>query len=399
MTQVTATGLRVGYVMAGTTGGIGRHVRMLADGCAAAGLEVTVFAPPPVLVSLGFGRAADGQAASIVAVPVQIADRPGPASVARSVLGLRAALRWATLDVAHAHGVRAGACAALALCLPGGATPRDPPGRNPASGTAAGPRLVVTVHNAPPRGRIAAAGYRMFERLIARRADVVFAVSDDLLARLRQLGARDPRLALVPAPAAPLPAADAVAAVRASLDPAGRPVLLTVARLADQKGHDILLSAVAALPQAERPLVVLAGEGPLAGSLAAQAETAGLDVRFLGQRADVPALLAAADVVVLPSRWEGQPLILAEALRAGRPVIATRVGGVADMTGPDGALLVPPGDAAALAAAIASVLTDEQLAGQLGKQAAVRAAQLPTAADAVHAAVDCYTVLAAPRRA
>ncbi len=373
VTQEPATGLRVGYLLAGTTGGIGRHVRMLADGCAAAGLQVTVFGPADVLDALGFS----GQSASgIAAVPVQIADRPGPASVLRSVRALRLALADTGLDVLHAHGVRAGGCAALAL-------------RNQASGPA-GPRLVVTVHNAPPRGRLGAAGYRLFERLIASRADVVFAVSADLLARLRQLGARDLRLAPVPAPVAQLPAADAVAAVRTSLDAAWRPVLLTVARLADQKGHDVLLAAVAALSPAGRPVVALAGEGPLAGRLEAQAQAAGLDVRFLGQRSDVPALLAAADVVVLPSRWEGQPLILAEAMRAGRPVIATRVGGVSDMTGADGALLVPPDDPQALAAAINQVLSDDQLAERLGKQAEGQAARLPMAADAIHAALDSY---------
>jgi glycosyltransferase involved in cell wall biosynthesis len=374
VTQETATGLRVGYLMAGTTGGIGRHVRMLADGCAAAGLQVMVFAPPDVLGSL----ACSGQTAgSVLAVPVQIADRPGPASLARSVLALRRALADSGLDVLHAHGIRAGGCAALAL-------------RKQAGGPSGRPQLVVTVHNPPPRGRIAAAGYRMVERLIANRADVVFAVSDDLLARLRQLGAPDLRLAPVPAPVAPLPAADAVAAVRTSLDAAWRPVLLTVARLADQKGHDVLLAAVAALSAAGRPVVALAGEGPLAGRLAAQAQATGLDVRFLGQRSDVPALLAAADVVVLPSRWEGQPLILAEAMRAGRPVIATQVGGVPGMTGSDGALLVPPDDAEALAAAINRVLSDEQLAARLGKQAAAQAARLPMAADAIRAVLDCY---------
>ena len=85
-------------------------------------------------------------------------------------------------------------------------------------------------------------------------------------------------------------------------------------------------------------------------------------MRFLGQRGDVPALLAAADVVVVPSHWEGQPLIVQEALRAGAPLVASRVGGIPDLTGEDAALLVPPRDNGKLAAAVLSVLGDQALA-------------------------------------
>ncbi len=92
-------------------------------------------------------------------------------------------------------------------------------------------------------------------------------------------------------------------------------------------------------------------------------------VRFLGPRRDVPALLGAADVVVVPSTWEGQPLIVQEALRAGRPLVATRVGGIADLTGEDGAVLVPPGDPVALAAAVTRILDDPEAAARLAAAA------------------------------
>ena len=146
----------------------------------------------------------------------------------------------------------------------------------------------------------------------------------------------------------------------------GRPVVLAVGRLAAQKGFDTLIAAAARWRgRRPEPLLVIAGTGPLAGDLSGQAAELGVDVRFLGSRDDVPGLLAAADVLALPSRWEGQPLILSEALRAGRPIVATDVGGVRDLAGDGAALLVPPGDPAAFAAAVLSVLDDRDLAARL----------------------------------
>ena len=113
-------------------------------------------------------------------------------------------------------------------------------------------------------------------------------------------------------------------------------------------------------------------------------------MRFLGRRADVPALMAAADVVVLPSMWEGQPLVLQEALRAGRPLVASRAGGIPDLTGEDGALLVPPGDATALAGAVLSILDDPAAAARLVVAATERARGLPDASDAVDSVAALY---------
>jgi glycosyltransferase involved in cell wall biosynthesis len=117
---------------------------------------------------------------------------------------------------------------------------------------------------------------------------------------------------------------------------------------------------------------------------------AGVAVRFLGARGDVPALLAAADVVVVPSNWEGQPLVVQEALRAGRPLVATRVGGIAQLTGGDGALLVPAGDPVALAAAVTRLLDDPGAAARLAAAARARAALLPTGTAAVDQALGLY---------
>jgi glycosyltransferase involved in cell wall biosynthesis len=167
--------------------------------------------------------------------------------------------------------------------------------------------------------------------------------------------------------------------------------VLAVGRLAPQKGFGVLLEAAGAWRDLDpMPLVVIAGDGPLAGKLRAQAAALGVAAVFLGHRDDVPARLADASVFVLPSQWEGQPLVLQEALRAGTPVVAARVGGVPGVTGEDAALLVPQGDARALAAAVRSVLTDAPLAARLRAAAATRAAALPAEADAVTAALDAY---------
>jgi glycosyltransferase involved in cell wall biosynthesis len=145
------------------------------------------------------------------------------------------------------------------------------------------------------------------------------------------------------------------------------------------------------------PLLVIAGTGPLGAELKAQAASLRLDARFPGHRADVPALLAAVAVFVLPSVWEGQPLVLQEALRAGVPVVATRVGGIPELTGEDAALLVPVGDAERLADAVRAVLTDQALAAGLRRAAADRGRALPGADDAVAAALAEYEILARTR--
>jgi glycosyltransferase involved in cell wall biosynthesis len=153
----------------------------------------------------------------------------------------------------------------------------------------------------------------------------------------------------------------------------GNIVVGCVARLDPGKGHAVLLDAfhrvLGRQPQAR---LLLIGDGGERSRLAAQAEALGVNgsVRFLGSRADVPRLLAACDVVTLASICEGLPLSILEAMAAGKPVVATRVGCVPQVV-QDGltGLLVPPGDAAALAESLESLVRDEGTRRRLGMQA------------------------------
>lgn len=152
-----------------------------------------------------------------------------------------------------------------------------------------------------------------------------------------------------------------------------RHLILAVARLQPEKGIDDLVTATVALRDHLPGLrVAVAGSGPEEAALRARIEAEGLISSFilLGTRSDVGSLLAAADAFCLPSRHEGLPISLLEAMQAGLPCVATRVGGVPGMVsdGVEG-LLVDPADPEALAAALERVLLDTDLAGGMGVRA------------------------------
>jgi glycosyltransferase involved in cell wall biosynthesis len=346
---------------------------------------------------------------------VDIADRPRVIPDLRAIVRLRRLIEAGQPDLVHAHGLRAGALTAIALAF----------ARRRGRATAA---LVVTVHNAPPlAGPLTGAIYRMLELIVARNADSVLCVSPDLEQRMLAAGARRVGRAVVPPPsvsltAPPRPAvASAVPSTPASAGQAGDvsaetphaiasdvsaetcasagavprgPVVLAVGRLAAQKGFGTLIEAAAHWRDiSPEPVLVIVGEGPLEAELKGQAAALGLEVEFAGLRTDVPRLLAAAAVFVLPSWWEGQPLVLQEALRAGVPIVATTVGGTPAMVGEDAAVLIPPGDPERLAEAVRAILTNPARAARLRAAAANRAHGLPTEADAVAAALAEYDVV------
>jgi glycosyltransferase involved in cell wall biosynthesis len=366
--------VRLAFLIGTASGGTAGHVAALAAGCSRAGVTVSVFGPEQTR------RQFD---APVSFVPIQIGDRPRPASDAVAIAGLRRALRGTRPDVVHAHGVRAGAFAALALCWPAGQVR---------------PALVVTMHNAPPAGLTDRLAYAALERICLRRADVVLCASPDLVTRARRRGGRDVRPFDVPAPAAAAPSAAALARAAADIGANGRPVVLAIGRLAPQKGFDVLVAAAARWrDRVPPPRTVIAGSGPLAEELAAQAGRHGADVVLLGERDDVAALLAVADVFVLPSRWEARALALQEALQAGCPVVATATGGTPALVGEDCALLVPPDDGRALTRAVLEVLADPALAARLSRAGLARAASFPTEDDALRTACSLYSSLTTRR--
>ncbi len=190
-----------------------------------------------------------------------------------------------------------------------------------------------------------AARHRAARRLSARLPALTLAVSE---AAARHSFA--PRIVVAP---------NGVELARYAAPWRGGAGLLAVGRRVPQKGFDVLLEA---LPPGV-PLRVV-GEGPYAP------ETPG--VQWLGTRDDLPELFATADVLVVPSRWEGFGLVALEGMAAGTPVIASDVPGLRDVVGAS-AVLVPPGDAAALRAAILRVLENADLRHELSARGRERA--------------------------
>jgi glycosyltransferase involved in cell wall biosynthesis len=154
----------------------------------------------------------------------------------------------------------------------------------------------------------------------------------------------------------------------------------TVARLSAQKGLEVLVEAAGRLREkAGLPAIcfVVVGDGELRDQLLQQVAELGLEdtVRLVGARPpdEIPGWLAAADMFVLPSRYEGMSIAVMEAMASGLPVVATEVSGTAELIpDPDHGLVVPVGDAGALTAAIEELLTDPELRRRIGERGALR---------------------------
>lgn len=299
----------------------------------------------------------------------------------RALSRLIGLLRRGRYHVVHAHGFPSLYWVALASCL------------------VRGPRYVLTEHNVTNRRR-GLPWLRPVERWVYGRYDGTVAVSQEVSTSLVDWL---PRVAGkvrvihngVP-PASFNYTTEMRAEARADLGVSpDQPVLLFVGGLHYRKGADVLIRAVVGLPPPACRLLVC-GEGELADDLRASAAELGLGdcVRFLGYRRDVPALMAAADLFVLPSRWEGCPMVILEAMAAGLPIVATAVGGVPELIrdGQEG-LLVPPENPVALAEALQGLLGDSQLAARLGNQARARARQVFSADGAAQKMAAFYEEL------
>lgn len=211
--------------------------------------------------------------------------------------------------------------------------------------------------------------HRLLNRWI-RRADTIQCISRHTRERLVEAGYPPSRLRMIPN------AVD-LARFRAERRPRAGPARVAyVGRLRQVKGVAVLVDAWHLLAPRGEARLVIAGDGEERPALAAQIARLSLEgsVLLAGERADVPAVLREADVYVQPSFQEGMPNAVLEAMAAGLPVVATRVGGNEDLvTDGDNGLLVPPGSPAELARAIRRLVDDPALARRMGERARARA--------------------------
>jgi glycosyltransferase involved in cell wall biosynthesis len=276
-----------------------------------------------------------------------------PARDLLALLELVALIRRERPDLVHANSSKAGLLGRLAAL-------------------AAGTRVrVFTVHGWAFKAYsgTASALFRWADRLLAPATTATICVSEtERAAGLAARTCRGARTVVIPN------AIDVDRAPQAAL--AGAPPrIVTVGRLAAPKDPLTLVRALPAL--GARPFTLaFAGGGREHARVEAELRAHGLGdrVELLGERHDVPALLAAADVFVLASRSEGAPLSVLEAMAAGLPVVASAVGGVPELVA-DGetGLLVPPGDPAALSSALARLLDDAELRRRMGAAGRARA--------------------------
>ncbi|GAA3391586.1 glycosyltransferase [Streptomyces roseoviridis] len=340
-------------------GGVARVVTDLVRGQLAAGLRVAVACPP------GTELAAAVRAEGADAYDWRAGRDPGPRLV-RETRDLSRLVRTVRPALVHAHSAKAGLCARLALR-----------GRVP---------TVYQPHAwsfEAVEGTTAALALR-WERWAARWSAAVLCVSDAERRTGETAGVRarwsvvhngvDTTRFAPPEPGDDLPAVpvrggpEGPPAAGAGEAPSG-PLVVCVGRLCRQKGQDVLLDAWASvLARVPGARLVLVGDGPEAERLRAAAPPS---VRFTGAVADPAPWYRAADVVVLPSRWEGMALAPLEAMASGRPVVVTDVDGARESLPPGHVepCLVPPEDPTALAAALGRLLGRPELRHSLGREA------------------------------
>jgi glycosyltransferase involved in cell wall biosynthesis len=342
-------GLRVAHLIESDgPGGAERVVVQLATALQSAGAYNVVFLPAD-----GEGWLAGELAGSGVAIEYFKIERPVST---RCASGLVQAFRRHRVAVAHSHEFTMavyGAWASWRVGVP----------------------HVITMHGSHYYGA------RLRRRLAMRAAIAasrhIVAVSDPLARAIsHDLGVRRSRVAVLPNGVRYTAPELITLRDELRLSPDDR-LVVAVGNLYPVKGHHHLIDAAALLAERHPTLhVAIAGRGDLAESLRAQARDRGIDhrVHLLGLRSDVAAVLAAADVFVLPSLSEGLPLALLEAMWAGLPIVASNVGEVA-VALCDGEVgeLVEPGDAAMLAGVLDRVLNDPGHARRLGDGAARRA--------------------------
>jgi glycosyltransferase involved in cell wall biosynthesis len=332
--------IRIAEVVRPATGGIRHHVSDLLEHLDRRRFLPTLFAPEDF-----------------------IPDRPIP-NLARHNVEIRAGthLLWdyrtvgklaqllrRNIDIVHAHGLRG--------AVVGGFAARR-----------AGLPYLFTVHNLLPDLNFVQS---LAFREMARKANRVIAVSAAVATTLQAMGLSAQQIAVIPngVDLTRFEGRTEPGRTRAILGiKAGERMLLGVGRLAPEKGFDVLIEAFTSMhPRLPDVRLVIAGEGPEAPQLKVLAEATGNRVLFVGHMPDTVPLFEAADIVVAPSRQEGQGIVPLEAMAAGRPVIASRVGGLVEtiVEGRTG-LLVPSDDVHALAEALKNLLQDAERRAEMG---------------------------------
>lgn len=336
------------------------------------GAKVTIVAPP----GSGFAARAEAMGARVVRAPMSV----------RRVRAAVAAIRAALADGAPPQGHR--------LVLVGTGYFTNLLVRLARGGVAQGAAVMNVVAVVPGASRlegggVAALALRRFVDAATRtRVDRFIAVSEAVAARLVADGADPTRVAVV-LNGVDFAALDASAAQRDGLPSLGEgPVVVCIARLEPVKGVEHFVRAAALVDGAT---FVVTGTGSLESRLreVAAAQRGGSRVEFLGSVPSAAALMARSDLVVVPSLSEAFGLVAAEAMALGRPVVATRVGGLPEVVvdGQTG-LLVEPGDPAALADGVRRLLDDHGLAARLGAAGQTRARERFDARRMVAAYVD-----------
>ena len=364
MPDSTATRTKVLRVIARLNmGGPALHVAYLAAGLAERGYDTTLVAG-----TLARGEGSMAFVAEERGVPVVKVDQlHREISVARDVIAvvrLARLIREERPRILHTHTAKAGAIGRLAAVLSGDARP---------------PIVVHTFHGHVLRGYfdpIRANGFRLVERWLARRTTALVAVSPQVRDDLVSLGVAPAeafavvRLGIELEDRVAVPA-DARERTRRLLGIApDRFVVGWVGRMTGVKRTDDVLRAVQRLrEQGVDAALLMVGDGPDREHVERRAKALGI-VRhcfFLGYQDDVGPYYAAIDAFVLTSGNEGTPVSAIEALAAGRPVVASRVGGVPDVVrdGVDG-FLVAPGDVERLAERLAELANDPELRKRLG---------------------------------
>lgn len=328
--------MRVLHVAQPTTEGVARVVVELVRDQVRRGWSVSVACPP------GGELAEAVRGLGATWLPWAATRSPGPGAVAEA-LRLRRVVREADPELVHLHSSKAGLAGRLALR-----------GSRP---TAFAPHAWSFE---AVRGPVRAATLA-WERVAVRWTDLLVCVSRAERDAGERAGVR-PERAVVVANGVDLtrwtPASDDDRSrARGELGERPGPLAVCVGRLARQKGQDLLLDAWPGVRrQVDGARLVLVGDGPDAAQLRARAVEG---VHLAGGSDRIGAWLAAADVVVVPSRWEGMALVPLEAMARGRSVVAFDVTGIAESV-PDGAgAVVPPGDVEALATAVGARLRRE----------------------------------------